>query len=150
MRVMLLRRHQHVVDDVGQALQVAQHAFSRQSVRRCASQRLLQIVDAVDERARSSWHRRANWVASVMWMKAMTLIRALRGEVGVIAATTGPLSCIRRRASRCRQADDVGRQSLVGEAAVSCSAARIFRSRGVDRVLTRRIRSTTGFADAAM
>ena len=47
-----LVRHQHVVDDVGQALEVAQHGL--QQIVGIAGQRigLLDIVDPVDQRAK--------------------------------------------------------------------------------------------------
>jgi hypothetical protein len=114
-----LMRHQHIVDDVGQALEVAQHRL--QQIIGVAGQRigLLDIVDTVDQRmkplgivGRMGRQRDVNEGDQIE-------AERLAGEVGVIAryhllffqAHPPP------RALRRREADEIS-QLLIGQAAV--------------------------------
>ncbi len=129
-----LVRHQHVVDDVGQALEVAQHRL--QQIVGIAGQRigLLDVVDAVDQRAK--------FLGVVGRMGGQRDVdegdhieaERLAGEIGVVARDH--LFLLQPhpppRALRRRQADHVG-QLLVGQAAVVLQRAEYFEVEGVNR-----------------
>ena len=129
-----LVRHQHVVDDVGQALEVAQHGL--QQIVGVAGQRigLLDIVDAVDQRAKFlGVVGRVGRERDVDEGDQVEAERFAR-EVGVIARDHLLLLQPHPppRALRGRQADEIG-QLLVGQPAVVLQRGQHFEVEGVDR-----------------
>ena len=128
-----LVRHQHVVDDVGQALQIAQHDL--QQIIGVAGERigLLDIVDRLT-RSRKCLALSGEWVASVMCMKAITLKPSARrrDRRDSPRSRSSSSSRIRRREHCDADRPTTIGQLLVGQPAVVLQRHQYFQVEGID------------------